>query len=47
MLDRGAGQIVYKKRQSGEMINTETLQHELEHKRHLNKIDDTSGDTKN
>ena len=27
------------------MINTETLQQELEHKRQLYKIDDTSGDT--
>ena len=27
------------------MINTETLQQELEHKRQLNKIDNTSGDT--
>ena len=27
------------------MINTETLQQELEHKRQLNKIDDTSGET--
>ena len=27
------------------MINTETLQQELEHERQLNKIDDMSGDT--
>ena len=27
------------------MINTDTLQQELEQKRQLNKIDDTSGDT--
>ena len=27
------------------MINTETLQHELEHERQLNNIGDTSGDT--
>ena len=27
------------------MINTETMQQELEHERQLNKIDDTSGDT--
>ena len=27
------------------MINTETLQQELEHERQLNKIDDTNGDT--
>ena len=36
---------VYKKTESGEMINTETLQQELEHRRQLNKIDDMSGDT--
>ena len=36
---------VYKKTESGEMINTETLQQELEHKTQLNKIDDMSGDT--
>ena len=27
------------------MINTETLQQELEHEMQLNKIDDTNGDT--
>ena len=27
------------------MINTETLQQEIEHERQLNKMDDTSGDT--
>ena len=27
------------------MINTETLQQELEHEKQLNKVDDTSGDT--
>ena len=36
---------VYKKTESGEIINTETLQQELEHERQLNKIDDTSGYT--
>ena len=36
---------VYKKTESGEMINTETLQQELEHERQLNKIDDTNEDT--
>ena len=36
---------VYKKTESGELSNTETIQHELECKRHLDKIDDTSGDT--
>ena len=36
---------VYKKTESGEMINTKTLQHELEHEGQLNRIDDTSGET--
>ena len=36
---------VYKKTESGETINTETLQHELEYERQLKKIDDRSGDT--
>ena len=34
---------VNKKTESHEIINTETLQQELEYKRQLNKIDDTSG----
>ena len=37
---------VYKKTESGKMINTKTLKQELKHERQLNKIDDTSGDTK-
>ena len=44
-LTREQANLVYKKTESGEMINTETLQQELEHERQLNKIDDTSGDT--
>ena len=28
-----------------EVINTETLQQELEHERQLNRIDDTNGET--
>ena len=44
-LTREQTNFVYKKTESGEMINTETLQQELEHERQLNKIDDTSGDT--
>ena len=44
-LTREHANFVYKKRESGEMINTETLQEELEHERQLNKIDDTNGDT--
>ena len=44
-LTREQANFVYEKTESGEMINTETLQQELEHKRQLNKIDDMSGDT--
>ena len=44
-LTREQANFVYKKTESGEMINTETLQHELEHKEQLNKIDYVDGDT--
>ena len=44
-LTREQANFVYTKTESGEMINTETLQQELEHERQLNKIDDMSGDT--
>ena len=43
-LTRKQANFVYKKTELGEMINSETLQQELEHERQLNKIDDTSGD---
>ena len=43
-LTREQANFVYKKTESGEMINTETLQQELEHERQLYKIDDMSGD---
>ena len=36
---------IYKKTEFVEMINTDTLQQEIEHKRQVNNIDDTSGDT--
>ena len=36
---------VYKKTESGEIINTETLHQEIEQERKLNRIDDTSRDT--
>ena len=42
---REQANVVYKKTGSGEMINTETLQQELEHERQLNKVDDTSVET--
>ena len=44
-MTREQANFVYKNTESGEMINTETLQQELEHERQLNKIDDMSGDT--
>ena len=36
---------IYKKTKSGDIINTETLHQEIEQKRQLNRIDDTSGET--
>ena len=44
-LTREQTKYVYKKTQLGKVINTDTLQQELEHKRQLNKIDDTSRET--
>ena len=44
-LTREQANFVYKKTESGEIINAETLQQELEYERQLHKIDDTSGDT--
>ena len=34
-----------RRQELGEVINTETLQQELEHERQLNRIDDTSRET--
>ena len=45
-MTREQANFVYKRAESGEMINTETLQQELEHERQLNRIDNTSSDTK-
>ena len=42
-LTRKQANFVYKKTESGEIMNIETLQQELEHERQLNKIDDVSG----
>ena len=36
---------VYKKIESGGIINTDTLHEEIEQKRQLNRLDDTCGDT--
>ena len=44
-LTREKASYVYKKRESGEIINTKTIQQELEQERQFNKIDDTNGET--
>ena len=44
-MTREHANFVYKKTESSEMINTGTLQQELEHEIQLNKIDDTNEDT--
>ena len=44
-LTREWANFVYKKTELGEMINTETLQQELEHEKYLNMIDDTNRET--
>ena len=44
-MTREQANFVYKKTELGEVINTETLQQELEHERQLNALDDTSGET--
>ena len=44
-MTREQANFVYKKTELVEMINTETLQQELEHRRQLNRIDDTNGET--
>ena len=41
-MTREQANLVYKKTESGEIINTETLWQELEQERQLNRIDDTS-----
>ena len=43
-LTREQANYVYKKTELGEVINTDTLQQELEHKRQLNRLDDTNGE---
>ena len=44
-LTREQANFIYKKTESGEIINTETLQQKLEYEGQYNKIADTSGDT--
>ena len=42
-MTREQANVVYKKTELGEMINTETLQQELEYEKQLNRIDDANG----
>ena len=44
-LTRDQTNFIYKKKESGKLINTETIQQELECERQLDKIDNTSRDT--
>ena len=44
-MTREQANFVYKKTESGEVINIETLQQELEQEKQLDKIDDINGDT--
>ena len=43
-LTRGQASYVYKKTESGEIINVDTIQQEIEQEEKLNKIDDMSGE---
>ena len=36
---------IYKKVETGEMINTDTIKQEIEQEKQLSKIDDTNGET--
>ena len=42
-LTRDQSRFMYKKAETGEIINTNTIQQEIEQERQLGKIDDTSG----
>ena len=44
-LTREQASYVYRKTESGEIINVDTIQQEIEQKKQLNKINGTSGDT--
>ena len=44
-LTREQTKYIYKKTESGEIINTETIQQELEQERQLDRIDDMNGET--
>ena len=44
-LTREQASYVYKNMETGEMINTDTIQQEMEQEEQLNKMDDTNGET--
>ena len=44
-LTREQANYVYKKVETGEMINTDTIQQEMEQEEQLNKMDDMNGET--
>ena len=44
-LTRELANYAYKKVETGEMIDTDTVQQEIEQEEQLNKIDDTNGET--
>ena len=44
-LTREQTRYIYKKIETGELINTDTIEQEIEQERHLDKMDDTSRDT--
>ena len=44
-LTREQTRYIYKKKESGEIINTETIKQELEQERQLDRIDDMNGET--
>ena len=44
-LTRDQSRYIYKKVETGEIINTDMIQQEIEQEKQLGKIDDTSGET--
>ena len=44
-LTREQANYIYKKVEPGEVINTDTIQQEMEQEEQLNRIDDTNGET--
>ena len=44
-LTREQAKSIYRKIETGEMINTDTIEQEMEQEKQLSKIDDTNGET--